>query len=66
MQAAGGEGITVVADVSKEADVKKIVDAALQAYGRIDIAFLNAGTGGWPAGVTEVTEELIDTVSARV
>jgi len=33
----------VRADVAKEADVKNLVEATLRAYGRLDIAFNNAG-----------------------
>lgn len=40
---AGGEAIAVVADVSKEEDVKKFVQAAVDEYGQIDVLFNNAG-----------------------
>ena len=40
---AGGEGIYVCADVSKAADVERIVGEALNAYGRIDVLVNNAG-----------------------
>jgi NAD(P)-dependent dehydrogenase (short-subunit alcohol dehydrogenase family) len=40
---AGGDGLVVPADVSKPADVKSLVDATLRTYGRLDIAFNNAG-----------------------
>jgi NAD(P)-dependent dehydrogenase (short-subunit alcohol dehydrogenase family) len=43
VKAAGGNGIVVPADVSKPADVKNLVDAVMRAYGRLDIAFNNAG-----------------------
>lgn len=39
----GGEAIFVRADVSKEADVKALVEAAVSTYGRLDCAFNNAG-----------------------
>lgn len=39
----GGEAIFVRADVSKEADVKALVAAAVENYGRLDCAFNNAG-----------------------
>lgn len=61
VQASGGEGITVVADVSSEADNKRIVDTALEKYGKITTAFLNAGTlGGAP--FAEITEDVVDKV----
>jgi NAD(P)-dependent dehydrogenase (short-subunit alcohol dehydrogenase family) len=40
---AGGQAIFLTADVSDSAQVTKMVDAALQAYGRIDILFNGAG-----------------------
>lgn len=39
----GGEGIFVQADVSKSEGVQKYVNEAVQAYGRIDFFFNNAG-----------------------
>lgn len=39
----GGEGLFVQADVSKNEDVEKYVKAAMDAYGRIDAFFNNAG-----------------------
>ena len=53
---AGGEGIFVRTDVTKEADVKGMVEQTLKAYGRIDIAFNNAGVEVL-GPITEVTEE---------
>jgi NAD(P)-dependent dehydrogenase (short-subunit alcohol dehydrogenase family) len=43
---AGGEAIFVQADVTKEADVKAMVDKAVGVFGRLDIAFNNAGIVG--------------------
>ncbi len=43
VQKAGGTGLFVRADVAVEADVKNLIDATLRAYGRLDIAFNNAG-----------------------
>jgi NAD(P)-dependent dehydrogenase (short-subunit alcohol dehydrogenase family) len=40
---AGGQAIFLTADVSDSAQVTKMVDATLQAYGRIDILFNGAG-----------------------
>ena len=49
----GGEAISVQADVSKSADVKRMVEAILQNYGRIDILVNNAGI--------LVTKDLLET-----
>ncbi|MFO1032107.1 MAG: SDR family oxidoreductase [Planctomycetota bacterium] len=43
IEKAGGTGLFVRADVAKEADVKNLVEATLRAYGRLDLAFNNAG-----------------------
>lgn len=49
----GGEAIFVKADTSKPEDSEKSVEAALSAYGKLDIAVNNAGIGGPPAPVGE-------------
>jgi NAD(P)-dependent dehydrogenase (short-subunit alcohol dehydrogenase family) len=43
VKAAGGEAIAVVADVSKEADAKRMIDETIAAYGRVDVLYNNAG-----------------------
>jgi NAD(P)-dependent dehydrogenase (short-subunit alcohol dehydrogenase family) len=40
---AGGQAISIVADVTKPADVTAIVATSLKAFGRLDCAFNNAG-----------------------
>jgi NAD(P)-dependent dehydrogenase (short-subunit alcohol dehydrogenase family) len=39
----GGEVLAVVADMSREADLQRLVTSAIQQYGRIDILVNNAG-----------------------
>jgi NAD(P)-dependent dehydrogenase (short-subunit alcohol dehydrogenase family) len=51
---AGGEALFVRTDVADEAQVKALVDAAVDRFGRLDIAFNNAGVEGHPKPVTEV------------
>jgi NAD(P)-dependent dehydrogenase (short-subunit alcohol dehydrogenase family) len=42
----GGEAMFVKTDVSEEADVKALVDKTVSRFGRLDIAFNNAGVEG--------------------
>lgn len=42
----GGEAILIHADVANAADCQQMTDQAIQAYGRLDCAFNNAGVGG--------------------
>ncbi|MEG4329483.1 SDR family NAD(P)-dependent oxidoreductase, partial [Microcoleus sp. herbarium5] len=56
IQEAGGEAIFVQADVTKEADVKAMVDKVVDVFGRLDIAFNNAGTIGENHSLIEQTE----------
>jgi 3-oxoacyl-[acyl-carrier protein] reductase len=42
----GGQVLAVAADVRREADCKRVVDAAMGAFGGIDILINNAGGGG--------------------
>src|SRR5207237_7280445 len=43
IQQLGGEAAFVSADVAKDADVKAMVDFTFDKFGRLDIAFNNAG-----------------------
>jgi NAD(P)-dependent dehydrogenase (short-subunit alcohol dehydrogenase family) len=46
LQAAGGRAIAVACDAAAEADVRRLIDAGVEAFGRIDILVNNAGDGG--------------------
>src|SRR5260370_40454634 len=46
IRAAGGEAYEVVADVREEADVDRVVRAALDARGRVDVLVNNVGHYG--------------------
>lgn len=57
----GRQVLTHVGDVRSDADVTAAVDAAVAAFGRIDLLFNNAGVAGY--GLShELTEEAWDTV----
>jgi NAD(P)-dependent dehydrogenase (short-subunit alcohol dehydrogenase family) len=62
IQEAGGEAIFVQSDVTKEADVKAMVDKAVGIFGRLDIAFNNAGTVGENPSLIEQTEAEYDRI----
>jgi len=47
VNAAGGQAISLSGDVSKDADVRAMIDAVVGTYGRLDCAFNNAGIAGW-------------------
>jgi NAD(P)-dependent dehydrogenase (short-subunit alcohol dehydrogenase family) len=53
----GGEAMFVKCDVSDQADVKALFAALMEAYGRLDCAFNNAGIEGIPSPCLECTEE---------
>ncbi|MBG6237747.1 NAD(P)-dependent dehydrogenase (short-subunit alcohol dehydrogenase family) [Mycetocola sp. CAN_C7] len=50
--AAGGTAVAVAGDVGNPDDVKASVDAAVETYGALHLAFNNAGIGG-PQGLAE-------------
>ncbi|MCC8089447.1 MAG: SDR family oxidoreductase [Rikenellaceae bacterium] len=49
----GGRAFFVKADVSKPSDCEKVVNEAVAKFGRLDIAFNNAGIGGANAPIGE-------------
>jgi len=53
---AGGRLLAVRCDVTREADVQRLIDAAVAAHGRIDVMVNNAGLGG-TAAVADMTDE---------
>ena len=58
----GGEARFVAADVTKSAEVRDYVKAALDAYGSIDCFFNNAGIEGKWAHTAEYDEDMFDAV----
>ncbi len=59
---AGGEARFVQADVTKSGDVRRYVQAALDAYGAIDCFFNNAGIEGEMRPTAEYDEAVFDAV----
>ena len=64
LAAHGGQGRFIAADVSRSADVAAYVQAALDAFGRIDCFFNNAGIEGRVAPTAEYDEAVFDAVIA--
>ncbi|MBP0723835.1 glucose 1-dehydrogenase [Bacillus sp. RG28] len=58
----GGEGIFIQADVSKSEDVQNYVNKAVEAYGRIDVFFNNAGIIQKFAPFTSIEESEFDRI----
>ena len=58
----GGKGRVVRTDVSKPDDARALVDVAVKAFGRLDIAVYNAGVGGPTAPVGEYPIDGWDTI----
>ncbi|WP_025856437.1 SDR family NAD(P)-dependent oxidoreductase [Pseudomonas sp. CHM02] len=62
IKGAGYEATAVVADINVEQDVIDLVAKTISTYGRIDIAFNNAGTEGAFSPFIEQTNETYDTI----
>jgi NAD(P)-dependent dehydrogenase (short-subunit alcohol dehydrogenase family) len=58
----GAEAVFVRADVTAEADIRRVVDEAVIRYGRLDVAFNNAGSEGVAAELAEQTADNYDLV----
>jgi 3-oxoacyl-[acyl-carrier protein] reductase len=59
---AGGHARFIAGDVSRDADVRRVVDFALATYGGLDIVVNNAGTTHRNQPMLEVTEEQFDRI----
>ena len=60
----GGNARFVQGDVSKDADVKRVIDFAIAQYGDLDIVVNNAGTTHRNQPLLDVTEEQFDRIYA--
>lgn len=59
---AGGQFSTVGADITKEADAKKIIDTCLERYGRIDILHNNVGRSRGDKPTYDLDVDMWDTL----
>jgi NAD(P)-dependent dehydrogenase (short-subunit alcohol dehydrogenase family) len=60
----GGQTLTVRCDVTQSEDVRAALDQAVHAFGRLDIAFNNAGAEQKVNATAEITEEEWDRIIA--
>ena len=52
-----GKGLVIAADVGIAADVDRLFDATIDAFGRVDVLFNNAGIGSPPMDIDELSVE---------
>jgi NAD(P)-dependent dehydrogenase (short-subunit alcohol dehydrogenase family) len=57
IRAAGGDGLFVTTDVSKASQVDALIQTAVEKFGRLDIAFNNAGIEGVWVPIVRQSEE---------
>ena len=58
----GGDGIFVRTDVTKEDEVKSLIEKAVKTYGRLDYAFNNAGVGDELKPLVDQNVETFDNI----
>jgi NAD(P)-dependent dehydrogenase (short-subunit alcohol dehydrogenase family) len=67
IRAAGGDGLFVKTDVSKAAEVEALVQKTVETFGRLDIAFNNAGIEGvWVPIVRQSEEDFDQTIAINL
>jgi NAD(P)-dependent dehydrogenase (short-subunit alcohol dehydrogenase family) len=67
IRAAGGDGLFVKTDVSKASEVDALVRNTVEKFGRLDVAFNNAGTEGVWVPIARQSEEDFDrTISVNL
>src|SRR5438105_3132419 len=62
VKGAGSDGLCVKTDVSREGDIRAVVEETIKAYGRLDLAFNNAGVEQIPQPLVDQTEQLFDQI----
>lgn len=62
IEAAGGSATYVTTDVSKSDNVKRMVEHAIESYGRLDFAINNAGIEGQVSSLVDLSEDDWDRV----
>ncbi len=64
IRAAGGDATYVKVDVSNGDDVKRMIEACVAAYGRLDILYNNAGIAMGYTPIEEIDDALFDRILA--
>ena len=59
---AGGNALAVKCDVSREEEIKTALDKTVEAFGRLDYAFNNAGVEHQPTPAAEITAQEWDRI----
>ncbi len=62
IRSAGGQALVVRTDAGDPASVEHLVQQTIEAYGRLDVAFNNAGDGHLPTPLAEIAVEDFDRV----
>jgi len=62
IERAGGQGLSIRADVSKAADVQAAVNTTLARWNRLDVLYANAGVPQHPTSVEDVDEATFDQI----
>jgi NAD(P)-dependent dehydrogenase (short-subunit alcohol dehydrogenase family) len=62
IEEAGGRALAVTCDVRRTEDVKRALDKTIETFGRLDVAFNNAGVEQGPAALADLTEEEWDRI----
>jgi 3-oxoacyl-[acyl-carrier protein] reductase len=58
----GGRAVACIGDVSKDADVARLVATAIEAFGRLDVIVNNAGATHRNQPMLDVSEEMFDRI----
>ncbi|MBI4431547.1 MAG: glucose 1-dehydrogenase [Candidatus Omnitrophica bacterium] len=62
IESLGGKALFVKTDVAKSGDVKMLASRTVDEFGKLDIAFNNAGVRGKWARITDLNEEIWDRI----
>jgi 3-oxoacyl-[acyl-carrier protein] reductase len=64
VRAAGGEAAVLQGDVTRQADVARIIEGQIEAFGQLDVLINNAGDVVRRSAFADLTDELIDEIIA--